>query len=345
METNKEKFLAVIKGETISPPPVWFMRQAGRYLPEYRNVRKEAGSFLDLCYDPEKAAEVTVQPIDRFDVSAAILFADILLIPDALGQNVSFVEGEGPVLSPVVTREELAGFEPSKIHETLGPVYETVRRVRARLGDKTALIGFAGAPWTVATYMLNGGSSRDPAALRQHYYNDRAFITDLLAILVETTTDYLVEQIDAGADAVQLFDTWAGGLPEDLTRLFSLEPMAEIAERVRSARPMTPVIMFPKGVGEMLKHYAALDNCAGVGIDFATPWEWARKEISPLATVQGGLDPLLVVKGGEEMEVAAKGLLKMFEGSPYIFNLGHGFVPQTPPENVSRLMEIVREKG
>lgn len=335
-------FLRTIKGSVEAIPPIWLMRQAGRYLPEYRALREKAGSFLDLCYNPEFAAEVTMQPIRRFDFDAAILFADILLIPHALGQDLSFVEGEGPRLQPVVTSRDLDRFRKRNIHETLQPVYETVARVRAALDPEKTLIGFAGAPWTVATYMLAGGPMKEPAALRKLWYDQPEFAKALIDLLIDATVDYLLAQIDAGAGVVQLFDTWAGGLPEDVLHAASIKPLQRIAERIKECRPGIPVILFPKGVGVALRDYAAIDAADAIGIDFATPFAAARQMISPQAVAQGGLDPMLVVKGGATMEKSARRLIEAFRGAPFIFNLGHGLTPDTPPENVARLVEIVR---
>lgn len=339
---RKGKLLSTLQGERSETPPVWLMRQAGRYLPEYRATRTKAGSFLELCYDPELAAEVTLQPVARFDLDAAILFADILLIPQALGQDVSFVEGEGPRLNPPTTTRELDRYGRRPIGETLSPVYETAARVRAALPGDKALIGFAGAPWTVATYMLAGGPHDDPASLRKLWYDDPGFVAALLALLEDATVEYLTAQIDAGADVVQLFDTWAGGMPEDATCALSLEPLGRIADRLKRARPEIPVILFPKGVGALVGAYAALPACDAVGIDFALDWKTARALISPSAVVQGGLDPMLVVRGGEGMERAVRAILEAFRDVPYVFNLGHGLTPDTPPENVARLVAIVR---
>lgn len=324
---------------------MWFMRQAGRYLPEYRAVRAKAGSFLGLCFNPELASEVTLQPVRRFDLDAAILFSDILVIPKALGQTVSFEEGEGPRLLPPTLPKDLDAYARRNVLADLGPIFETVRRTRAALSPEKALIGFAGAPWTVATYMLAGAPSDDPSALRALWYRDPGFIEDLLEIVIKATADYLIAQVDAGADALQLFDTWAGGLPENLARRLSLEPMARLAAAVRERRPRTPIIFFPRGVGVLASAFAALPTCDAIGIDIATPWGWARETLSPLATVQGGLDPLVVVAGGAPMEQAARGLIATFSGVPYVFNLGHGFTPDTPPDHVSRLVEIIREVG
>lgn len=340
-----KRFLAAARGEALAHPPIWLMRQAGRYLPEYRAVRAQAGSFLDLCYNSPLAAEVTLQPIRRYDFDAAILFADILLVPHALGQEVSFTEGEGPRLDPVKNLEDLKRFQDRNIHESLAPVYETIRQVRAGLSPDKTLIGFAGAPWTVATYMIGGGAQRDPSALRSVWYGDPAFAEALTALLVEATADYLLAQIAAGAEAVQLFDTWAGGLPERVLKAACLGPADAIARRVKAKHPDVPVILFPKGVGPAAKAFAALDHCDVIGIDHSHPWGHARQSLSPHATVQGGLDPMLVVAGGQQMEEEARRLVEAFRGAPYIFNLGHGLTPDTPPENVARLVEVVRASG
>ena len=338
-------FLAAAKGDEQKTPPIWLMRQAGRYLPEYRAVRARAGSFLDLCYNPELAAEVTLQPIRRYDFDAAILFADILLIPHAMGQDVSFAEGEGPRLAPVKTLKDLERFRDRDIHARLAPVYETVRRVRAGLAREKALIGFAGAPWTVATYMIGGGAQRDPAALRAVWYGDPEFAQALTDSLVDATAAYLLHQIEAGAEAVQLFDTWASGLPEPILKAACLDPADAIARKVKAAHPDVPVILFPKGVGPAGEAFARLDSCDVISIDHAHPWAHARAALSPHATVQGGLDPMLVVAGGRRMEDEARRLVETFRGVPYIFNLGHGLTPDVPPDNVARLVEAVRRGG
>ncbi len=339
---QQSKFIRTLKGEKQAIPPIWFMRQAGRYLPEYRKLRTEAGSFLDLCYNPAMASEVTLQPVRRYDLDAAILFADILLIPQAMGQSLSFAEGEGPILDPVITAENIDRFRSRDIHETLAPVYETVKLTRAALPDDKALIGFAGAPWTVATYMLNGRSSRDPAALRKLYYEDRPFLTALIDMLADHTIDYLNRQIDAGADAVQLFDTWAGGLPWPVLDAVSVRPLQKIAAGVKAAHPETPIILFPKGVGETASEYAQLTECDGLGIDYAMDPAWARANLSGHTVIQGGLDPISVISGGEAMVRGASTYLKLFHDVPYVFNLGHGFSPETPPEHVGALVEYVR---
>lgn len=342
MKSPQSKFMQTLNGEAQAIPPVWFMRQAGRYLPEYREVRARAGSFIDLCFNAELASEVTLQPVRRFDLDAAILFADILLIPHAMGQKLSFEEGEGPKLDPVVTPVDIDRFRDQDVLETLAPVFETVRRTRDALPPEKALIGFAGAPWTVATYMLAGGSVRDPAALRERYYQDEGFVVALIDLLAEKTVDYLIAQIDAGADAVQLFDTWAGGLPWPVLDALSVRPLDHIANAVRKARPGTPVILFPKGVGEKAVEYALLRDCTGLGVDYGMDPAWARANLSGHTVVQGGLDPLIVIGGGERMLKAAETYLKLFHDVPYIFNLGHGFTPQTPPEHVTALVAHLR---
>jgi len=343
--SSQSKFMRALNGEVSAIPPIWFMRQAGRYLPEYRELRAKAGSFLDLCFNSDLAAEVTLQPVRRFDLDAAILFADILLIPHALGQHLSFVEGDGPRLEPPVSHKDIEAFRRQDILDELSPVFETVRKTKAALGDDKALIGFAGAPWTVATYMLAGGPMKDPASLRMRYYREGSFIPDLIDLLVEKTIGYLIAQIDAGADVVQLFDTWAGGLPWPVLEAVSLAPMEKISAAVKKARPGTPVIYFPKGVGEKAIEYVMQPHCKAFGIDYSMDPTWAWANLSEHAVIQGGLDPLLVTTGGAPMEQAADTLLNLFHDVPYIFNLGHGFIPETPPENVAALIAHVRRRG
>ncbi len=337
-------FLRVLGGEAISPPPIWFMRQAGRYLPEYRALRAEAGSFLDLCYNPDFATEVTLQPIRRFDLDAAILFADILLIPHALGQKLWFEPGEGPKLEPTFSPDMLDAFAAADIDQTLAPIHETVSQVRAALPKEKALIGFAGAPWTVATYMLAGGSTKDPSALRTAAYEDPAAFDALIGQLVDATAHYLIRQAEAGADALQIFDSWATGLPEAFFDRYCVAPVIDIAKRVHEAVGPIPIIGFPRGAGPAYPKVAQSDEIAAVSIDTGMPWAFARETLSPHGAVQGGLDPLLVVQGGQPMLDAASALLETFDGAPFIFNLGHGFTPQTPPENVAALVEHIRAR-
>lgn len=317
------------------------MRQAGRYLPEYRAIRARHPSFVEFCLSPVDAAEVTLQPIRRYDMDAAILFADILLIPGAMGQNVQFEKGEGPKLSPLLDGQLLASLDESQAAEKLSPVYETVERVRAELGTDKALIGFAGSPWTVATYMINGQGTKDPAAARMLVYREPSLIDDLIEKLVSATSDYLIAQAKAGADALKLFDSWSGGLPEALFRKLCLEPNKEIARRVRAACDV-PILYFPKGCGPFYEDVAHEGGFDALALDTQMSMGWAKRTLSPKVALQGGLDPLLVVAGGKPMRDAAETLVRTFEGTPYIFNLGHGFVPETPPEHVAELVSIVR---
>jgi uroporphyrinogen decarboxylase len=344
MTGHPNAFLRVLRGEALTPPPIWFMRQAGRYLPEYRAVREEAGSFLELCYNPELAARVTLQPIERFDLDAAILFADILLIPEAMGMQLTFAAGEGPRLAPTVRDEGLKFLASDRsIHSTLNPVYETVARVRDSLAETKALIGFAGAPWTVATYMLAGRGTKDPSALRAFAYREPETFDQLIERLTAHTTEYLSRQIEAGVDAVQIFDSWATGLPEPFFDRYCKEPVFRIAEELKRKHGV-PVIAFPRGAGPLYRSVAANEAIDGVSIDTGLPAEWAAQHLATEGTVQGGLDPLLVVAGGKPMFAAADALLDAFKGKRYIFNLGHGFVPETPPENVAALVKHIRER-
>lgn len=343
MPERDAPLLSVLKGQSLSPPPVWFMRQAGRYLPEYRQTRAEAGSFLDLCFSPQQAAEVTLQPIRRYDLDAAILFADILLIPMVLGQELTFVAGEGPKLSPPLSESGNFRLAEKPDMAILDPVYETVRLVRRDLSDEKTLIGFAGAPWTVATYMIAGGSVKDTAALRRHFYKDPARYDALIHAIELATVDYLCGQIEAGADVVQLFESWASGLPTDFLRHYCLAPCARIARAVKDRHPDVPVVVFPKGAGSVLLDYADEPVFDALGLGTDVDWDWARETLSGKTVLQGGLDPLLVAEGGERMMQAARRLKETFAGTPYIFNLGHGFVPDTPPDNVAALMSVIRE--
>ncbi|NQV81217.1 MAG: uroporphyrinogen decarboxylase [Alphaproteobacteria bacterium] len=323
-------------------PPIWLMRQAGRYLPEYRALRAKAGSFLDLCYSPARAAEVTMQPIRRFGFDAAIIFADILLIPQALGQDLRFAEGEGPILAPIRDAKALSALTMEGLHKRLEPIYETVSRVHGSLDDQTALIGFAGAPWTVATYMVEGGGSRNFENIKVWAYRDPAGFGALIDLIVEATIAYLSRQIDAGAEAVQLFDTWAGVLPETAFARWCIEPTQRIVAALRAAYPTIPVIGFPRGAGVSLQDYAARTGVQGVGLDSAVPLSWARQAVQSQCTVQGNLDPLMVVAGGTAMTNEARRIVSAFKDGPFVFNLGHGILPQTPPEHVAALVAAVR---
>ena len=340
--SDDKPLLRVLRGTTGAPPPLWLMRQAGRYLPEYRELRKQAGSFLELCYNPALAAEVTLQPITRYQMDAAILFSDILVIPDALGAELSFVEGEGPRLTPLKDLRDIEALRLDCIADHLAPVYETVERVAAELPDGAALIGFAGAPWTVATYMIEGGSSRDFAATRNWAFSDSDSFQRLIDILVAATVDYLIAQLRHGAEVLQIFDSWAGVLSESEFRRWSVAPMKAIVEGVRAAYPEAPIIGFPRGAGVMMRDYVVDTGVDGISIDAATPVQWAAQALQPHCAVQGNLDPLCLLHGGPRMidEIAA--IMEALAGGPFIFNLGHGIVPATPPEHVAELVETVR---
>jgi uroporphyrinogen decarboxylase len=341
--SRKRRFLAPFAGQPLTPPPIWLMRQAGRYLPEYRAVRAQAGGFLDLCYTPALAAEVTLQPIRRYGFDAAILFSDILVVPHALGQAVSFVEGEGPRLEPVRSERDLARLNGAATRSRFAVVCETVARLRQDLPDETALIGFCGAPWTVATYMVAGRGSPDQADARLWAYRDPAGFAKLIHLLVEVSVDYLSQQVDAGADALQIFDTWAGSLPPAEFDRWVVQPTAQIVEAVRRKHPEVPVIGFPRGAGHKIERYAALTRVQGLGCDSGMrPETMAELARAQGMVVQGNLDPLLLVAGGEEMGRQVGAILDGVKGVPHIFNLGHGIVPETPPENVARLVELVR---
>lgn len=338
-----KSFLQALKGETLSQPPMWLMRQAGRYLPEYMATRAQSKNFLHFCYSPDLAVEVTLQPLRRYGFDAAILFCDILVVPDALGQKVEFVPGHGPQLEPIKNEAELeAVIKTDGFHEHLKPVYETVRRLSSEIPDTTALIGFAGAPWTVATYMVEGKGSKNYEEIRSIAYQDPAFFQRLMDILVDRTASYLIEQAHNGAEALQVFDSWAGVLSETQFVKWAIEPMAEIVKRVKAVHPDVPIIGFPRGAGPMYERYVLETGVDGVGLDHTLPLEWARDHLQKHVTVQGNLDNLLLVAGGDAMEAEIKRILEILGDGPFIFNLGHGIVPQTPPENVARLCAIVR---
>jgi uroporphyrinogen decarboxylase len=332
----------VLRGETVEPPPVWLMRQAGRYLPEYRALREKAGSFLGLCYTPELAAEVTLQPVRRFGLDAAILFSDILVICDALGQKVEFVEGEGPRLEPIRSADDLEKLNPAKAAAGYAPVLETVRRVKAELPAETALIGFAGAPWTVATYMIEGQGGTEFAITKRLSHEDPILFRRLIELLVEATTQYLIAQIDAGAELLQLFDSWAGALAEDDFEAWSIAPARAIVAAVKAARPGVPIIGFPRGAGAMLAPYAEETGVDAVSLDTSMPLAWAAKALGDTVALQGNLDPVLLLVGGAPLDAAITRIRQAMKGRRFIFNLGHGVLPATPPEHVERLVARLR---
>lgn len=331
--------LRALAGETLPRPPVWFMRQAGRYLPEYRAVRAEQPDFVAFCLNPEAAAEVTLQPMRRFPFDAAIVFADILLIPGALGQDVWFEKGEGPKLGPLPPLEVLrAGVEGAA--GRLSAVGETLQRIRAELEPERALIGFAGAPWTVLTYMIEGGGSRDKAAAKTLAYTEPERMDALLGILVEATADYLAMQARSGAQVLKLFESWAEGIPEDLFPRLVTEPHRRIVARLRELGVTAPVIGFPRGAGALVEDYAREGFVQGVGLDTQATAEQGRR-IQKTTTVQGALDPLLLRAGGPMLDRRVDQLLAQWGGGPYIFNLGHGIILDTPIPHVERVLERV----
>jgi len=342
MAKSEKLFLRALKGETLERPPIWLMRQAGRYLPEYLKTRAQSKNFLHFCYSPDLATEVTLQPLRRYNFDAAILFADILTIPDALGQKVEFIKGEGPKLEPIRNQEQLSKLSLDGIHDHLAPVYETVSRLSKEIPETTALIGFAGAPWTSATYMVEGQGSKTYEIIRSIAYTDPEFFQNLINMLIEATAGYLIKQIEAGAEAIQLFDSWAGVLPEDQFDRWVIAPNKEIVSRIKAAYPDIPVIGFPRGAGVLYKKFVIETGVDGVSIDQTVPLEWAARELQPLCTVQGNLDNLCVVAGGAEMEKQITKILDTMSNGPFIFNLGHGIVPQTPPEHVARMVEMVQ---
>jgi uroporphyrinogen decarboxylase len=343
---SERRFLLPLRGQAISPPPIWLMRQAGRYLPEYREVRAKAGSFLNLCYSPELAAEVTLQPIRRYGFDASILFADILIVPDALGQKVAFVEGEGPKLDPIRSVAGLKCLDRSKAETKYKIIAETVARLRQDLPNETALIGFCGAPWTVATYMVEGAGSKDQAAARLWAYQDRDGFQQLIDLLVDASVDYLSLQVEAGADALQIFDSWAGSLPENEFNQWVVEPTRKIRAALKARFPNVPVIGFARGSGVQNLAYGQRSGVDALSCETEMPLSFMRETLAGAGMpVQGNLDPLLLVSGGAALEARVREIVETMRGVPFIFNLGHGIVPQTPPENVGKLVSLVRELG
>lgn len=339
---GQKPLLRALRGEVVDPPPVWLMRQAGRYLPEYRKVRAEAGSFLDLCYTPELAGEVTQQPIRRFGFDGAILFSDILVVPHALGQKVWFEEGRGPCLEPLRGVQDLAKLDPGRLEERLRPVFATVSLLRRSLPEQTTLIGFAGAPWTVASYMVEGGSSRDFLTAKRWAYSEPQGFAALIDLLIEATSGYLLAQVEAGAEALQIFDSWAGVWPEPEFRRWCLNPVKEIIRRVKGVHPAVPIIAFPRGAGLL---YAAVAEEAGadaLSLDTTVPLRWAREVLQPKVTLQGNLDPAVLLAGGKAQKEAVARILETLGDGPFIFNLGHGIDKNTPPEHVTQLVEQIR---
>jgi len=343
LPSSHRRLLRPFAGVALSPPPIWFMRQAGRHLPEYRALRAKAASFFDLCYTPGLAAEATLQPVRRYGLDAAIVFSDILVVPDALGQEVELVEGKGPRLDPIRTKSDLARLQVDATRTKFGRVFETVARVRRELPNDTSLIGFCGAPWTVATYMVGGEATADQGAARLWARTDPVGFGQLVDRLVEASVEYLAGQVAAGADVLQIFDTWAGALAGEELERWVNAPTKAIVERVKERCPALPIIGFPRGVGAQVTAYAAQTGVDGVGCDATMPLEFIARELSGKTVVQGNLDPALLAAGGVEMERQVAKILAALADRPFIFNLGHGILPQTPPENVAQLVKLVRE--
>ncbi len=321
------------------------MRQAGRYLPEYMEIRKKAKNFLDFCYTPELAIEATMQPIRRYGMDAAIMFSDILVLPDALGCDVAFEEGRGPVLEPVVCAGDIEKLDDGGLLENLSPVFETLRGVKAALAEDTSMIGFAGAPWTVAVYMVEGHGGTDGGTARRWAYEDEKGFARLIDLLVRATTAYLIEQIKNGAEAVQLFDSWAGLLPESQFHRWVIAPTRTIVNKIKKTYPKIPIIGFPRAAGVLFEPFVRETGVDGVSIDCGVPLDWAADRLQSRCrcTVQGNLDNQALAVGGAAMEEAAKKILSRLAGGPFVFNLGHGVLPGTPPENVARLAAVIKD--
>jgi uroporphyrinogen decarboxylase len=337
-----KKLLAVLEGQRYDVPPIWMMRQAGRYLSEYRATRAQAGSFLKLCFNPQLAAEVTLQPIRRFGFDAAILFSDILVIPYALGRKLWFVEGEGPRLDPLADSAAIAAMNAKCDDSLLAPVYETVRLVKAGLPAETTFIGFCGAPWTVATYMVAGRGTPDQAPAKDLAKRDPQSFQRLIDILVDVSVDYLAAQLKAGVDCVQIFDTWAGVLPPDDFERWSVQPTKSLVAKLRAKIPGVKVIGFPRGAGEKIPRYVTQTGVNAVSLETGIDRAFARDNIQPLVPVQGNLDPDVLRAGGEPLDRAVDDVMAAFAARPFIFNLGHGILPDTPVEHVERMLKRVR---
>jgi uroporphyrinogen decarboxylase len=337
--------LRALAGETLARPPWWLMRQAGRYLPEYRAVRSQVADFVSLCLNPQLAAELTLQPVRRFGMDGAILFSDILMLPHALGQPLAYRDGEGPVLEPIVGKSDIDRLDPLQAGPRLAPVFEAVGRVAAALGSQTALIGFAGSPWTVATYMVEGRTSRDFQLVKSWAYRDPAGFGALIEVLAEGTVRMLAGQIEAGAEVVQLFDSWAGVLPEAGFERWVIEPTKRIVAALKSRFPDHPIIGFPRGAGVLYERYTAATGIDAVGIDTSVPASFAVGRLQPIATVQGNLDPAVLLCGGPALEEAVLAQQRAFGGGPWIFNLGHGVLPETPPDHVAALARLLAGGG
>lgn len=342
-KSGTSRFLTVLNGTPVSPVPIWMMRQAGRHLPEYLELRAQAKNFLDFCYSPSMAAEATLQPIRRYDMDGAILFADILLILDAMGLDVRFEKGIGPIVETVKTAADLNRTSPETATQRLSPVYETVERVREKLDPSKALIGFCGAPWTVALYAIEGRGGTDKSSARSWAYSQPDLLNALLDRLVEISAHYLAQQVKAGADALMIFESWAEGLPSDLFQTLVVEPNAALIRRLRDMGITVPIIGFPRGAATLIGSYARQVDVNGIGLDTAIDPGHVLTAVPETIAVQGHLDPVLLIEGGAAMEKRVRELVEIYKGRPHIFNLGHGVRPETPIAHVERVVEIVRE--
>ena len=343
LSSKTKPLLRALRGEILTPPPWWLMRQAGRYLPEYRAVRAKVRDFVEMCLTPAVAAELTLQPVRRYRMDGAILFSDILILPHALGQKLTFREGKGPVLEPIESFADLRRLKPGEATPRLEPVFDAVRRVAETLDPETALIGFAGSPWTVATYMVEGGVSKDFSRVKSWAYRDPDGFTELVNLLVRGTVELLASQMAAGAEVIQLFDSWAGILPEPAFERWVIEPTRLIVSALKSRFPDRPVIGFPRGAGLLYERYITETGVDGIGLDTTVPADYACARLQQLATVQGNLDPVMLSAGGAGLETAVRELCRSLGGGPFVFNLGHGVLPQTPPENIEMLARLLSE--
>jgi uroporphyrinogen decarboxylase len=342
MLNKPKKIIQALNGEIVSPPPFWFMRQAGRYLPEYLKLRSTSKNFLNFCYTPDLAVEVSLQPLQRFKTDAAIMFSDILVIPDALGQKVEFREGVGPVLEPIRTVQEITKLDISRINDHLEPVYEIIKRLSNDIPSTTSLIGFAGAPWTLAIYMVEGKGGTECGTARVWAYKDPDGFQKLIDLLTDAVSLYLVEQVKAGAEVIQLFDSWSGVLSEDQYKRWIIEPNKKIVELVRAVHPKIPIIGFPRNSGSKYKEFIQETKVNGISIDHSVSLEWARDNLQSSTCVQGNLDNHTLLAGGDALDKSVYKILETMSGGPFIFNLGHGILPQTPPENVEQVAALIK---
>ena len=339
-------FLDALAGHVVERVPFWFMRQAGRYLPEYRELRASKGGFLEMAYDPDTACEITMQPIRRFGMDAAIIFSDILVVPHALGQSLRFETGEGPRLDPIRDSQSLAALNFKKFDQHLAPVFEALKKTRAALDKEnfkqTALIGFAGAPWTVATYMIEGGSSRDFLHAKKMAYGDSKTFGAIIDLLVESTAAYLIKQVESGAEALQIFDSWAGALDQNLFQKWVIKPTCEIVKQIRAVHPHVPIIGFPRGARSNYFSYAQNTGVTAIALDQHVPTKWAAQTLQSHMPVQGNLDPVCLMTGGDAMAMAVEHIMADLASKPFIFNLGHGVNKDTPVEHVAALSDMLK---